>query len=380
MARRKRRRHKPGEEPDRPKDAPEAPDEDSVDVQAGGWVEKERKLKRMTFPGPRHVDEPVRVAFGRDAYAELVAHAKDDLDAEICGVLVGRFCEDDEGPFVLVEDIIRGTATRQGGVHVTYTQETWTEIHRVMEEEHPKSEIVGWYHSHPGFGVTFSENDLFIQKNFFAASGQIGFVIDPLGGEENICANTADGVDYVSRFWVEGRKRECDTSGKGAEGKKRKGKAAAADEEVREALESLETRLSQVLQAVEEQRTSVYRILLTVGMFIALAVVAWIGYTIYDSYTSRSTPPKMIGWSSVPMNIGGQYYLLGLKLVGWKLPQEVQAELMEELKKLQAEARRKQATQPAPASGPGAGPSPGGGPAPGGEGGAGATTQPAGPK
>ena len=33
--------------------------------------------------------------------------------------------------------------------------------------------IVGWYHTHPGFGVEFSEMDLFIQQNFFGGPAQI---------------------------------------------------------------------------------------------------------------------------------------------------------------------------------------------------------------
>ncbi len=41
-----------------------------------------------------------------------------------------------------------------------------------MEEKHSSLSIVGWYHSHPGFGVEFSDMDMFIQKNFFSSAGR----------------------------------------------------------------------------------------------------------------------------------------------------------------------------------------------------------------
>jgi len=120
------------------------------------------KPMRRTFPGPRNADAKLRVAVERSAYAELVAHAKSSLKAEVCGVLAGHVCQDDEGVFVGVEAVIPGASASEGSVHVTFTQETWNAIHTSLERDHPKLKIVGWYHTHPGFGVEFSEMDLFI--------------------------------------------------------------------------------------------------------------------------------------------------------------------------------------------------------------------------
>src|SRR5690349_9830249 len=108
------------------------------------------KPLRRNFPGPRGAEAALRVAIERGAHAELIAHAKESLNAEICGVLAGRVCEDDEGSFVHVEAAIRGTAANQGSTHVTFTHATWNAIHRTMERDYPELRIVGWYHSHPG--------------------------------------------------------------------------------------------------------------------------------------------------------------------------------------------------------------------------------------
>src|SRR4051794_1970989 len=87
------------------------------------------------FPGPRQPKVTLRVAFERSAYAELIAHAKESLEAEVCGVLAGQVCEDGEGVFVHVEAAIRGTAASEGSTHVTFTQATWNGIHATLERQ-----------------------------------------------------------------------------------------------------------------------------------------------------------------------------------------------------------------------------------------------------
>ena len=44
--------------------------------------------------------------------------------------------------------------------------------------------MIGWYHTHPGFGIFLSDMDVFICDNFFNLPWQVAFVYDPLGGDE----------------------------------------------------------------------------------------------------------------------------------------------------------------------------------------------------
>jgi proteasome lid subunit RPN8/RPN11 len=102
------------------------------------------------------------------------------MKAEVCGVLIGK--NDDDR--TLVEACIPGVNAAQGGTHVTFTQDTWEHIYKIKDREFPDDKIVGWYHSHPGFGVFLSEHDLFIQENFFSGPHQIAWVYDPHTDEE----------------------------------------------------------------------------------------------------------------------------------------------------------------------------------------------------
>jgi len=107
-------------------------------------------------------------------------HARSSTKTEICGVLIGV----DEGGSTTIDASIPGANALQGGANVTFTQETWEYIYRVKDRDYPDARIVGWYHSHPGFGVFLSDHDAFIHKNFFSAERQVAWVYHPLSDEE----------------------------------------------------------------------------------------------------------------------------------------------------------------------------------------------------
>lgn len=117
---------------------------------------------------------------------EIHRHGKSNTDVELCGVLIGNVYQDGAAPYLLVDGSIRGNAAVSKGTQVTFTSETWTRIHEVLEREYSDRRIVGWYHTHPGFGIFLSGMDLFIQDHFFNAPWQVAFVYDPIGGDEGM--------------------------------------------------------------------------------------------------------------------------------------------------------------------------------------------------
>jgi proteasome lid subunit RPN8/RPN11 len=313
----------------------------------GNWKSTERTVRR-SFPGPRGASALLRVTADRRAYAELIAHAKESLDAEICGVLAGTLCEDDQGYFLHVEALIRGTAASQGSTHVTFTQETWNGIHTVLEKDHPKLRIVGWYHSHPGFGVEFSEMDLFIQRNFFSSPTQIALVIDPLSGAVAICLNTPEGIAYLDKYWVEGREQPCQIP-KGQAGKTSSSAVPAGPPENAEALRTLEARLDQLIQAVDEQREAHGRFLLICGLVVCLAAIGAVGYSFYSSYRYRNEAPKVTQFVPVPIKVGDKTVLMGVGVLEWQVPEELNAAYveLERQSRLAAETAKEEAAKAA---------------------------------
>lgn len=324
--------------PETPAKAREAEKPEQVDVADSGWQDTLEPVHR-TFPGTVNAGEvPLRIAFTRGAYAEVVAHTKENLESEVAGVLVGEVCEDGE-LFVSVTQVIRGASTRQGTTHVTFTHETWNQIHEKLDQDYPDLQIVGWYHSHPGFGVEFSRMDKFIQENFFTGPTQFALVTDPLGGAVAIIINRKGGTVGVDRFWVDGREHKCTVT---AEEESKDAKAVKGGKEPVAAastakgggggsadIVALQKRVSQLTTAVEEMRATLFRFLFAAFLVVALAVTTWIVFFIFAQITGRQTKELNIGQIMVP--VGNTLAPVSLRLVYTGTPTQEEATIQSAL-------------------------------------------------
>jgi proteasome lid subunit RPN8/RPN11 len=141
--------------------------------------------------------QPV-VVMEAEVARKIRQHARTSMKAEVCGVLIGNT----EHERMTVEACIAGINAAQGGAHVTFTQDTWEHIYKIKDKEYPDDKIVGWYHSHPGFGVFLSEHDLFIQQNFFSNPQQVAWVYDPHTDEEGCFGWVGGNIEKLSAIRV----------------------------------------------------------------------------------------------------------------------------------------------------------------------------------
>src|SRR5262249_25492218 len=114
------------------------------------------------------------------------------------GVLIGST----EHERMIGEACIQGINAAQGGAHVTFTQDTWEHIYKIKDKDYPGQKIVGWYHSHPGFGVFLSEHDLFIHQQFFFNTQQVAWVYDPHTDEEGCFGWIGDKIEKLTAIRV----------------------------------------------------------------------------------------------------------------------------------------------------------------------------------
>ncbi len=125
-------------------------------------------------------------------------HARSSMKAEICGVLIGYVTANQ----LVIDGSIPGENAAQGEAHVTFTQATWEHIFRIKDRDFPDERIMGWYHSHPGFGVFLSDYDQFIHENFFSAPRQIAWVYDPHSDEEGCFAWQSSKLRRLNNYCV----------------------------------------------------------------------------------------------------------------------------------------------------------------------------------
>ena len=141
-----------------------------------------RRLTRVS--GPR--DPGFAVVIQRSALEAIHAHGQSDTGVEVCGVLVGEVCRDRVSTYLLISAHVEGDKATSKETQVTFTAETWNVIQAAMEKKHVGKKVVGWYHTHPGFGVFLSGMDLFIQDNFFNLPWQVAWVYDPMDGTDGV--------------------------------------------------------------------------------------------------------------------------------------------------------------------------------------------------
>jgi proteasome lid subunit RPN8/RPN11 len=140
----------------------------------------DRRFACVSYEVPGQDDLPVFL--DRRAADAIERHALSDTTVELGGILLGKECLDPATgrPFVWITQSLEAKHYANTQASFTYTHDSWEEITRERERLHPESDIVGWYHTHPSFGIFLSHHDVFIHQHFFGQPLQVAYVIDPI--------------------------------------------------------------------------------------------------------------------------------------------------------------------------------------------------------
>jgi proteasome lid subunit RPN8/RPN11 len=131
---------------------------------------------------PDESDLPVFVDL--DTLRDIEAHALSDTSVELGGVLLGGQYEDKDGkPFVMVVDSLRAEHYQSSKGSFKFTHDTWSQITRQRDGFPDDLQMVGWYHTHPDWGVFLSNMDMFICDHFFNRRLDVALVVDPCRGD-----------------------------------------------------------------------------------------------------------------------------------------------------------------------------------------------------
>lgn len=124
--------------------------------------------------------QPPLACYALGVLEDVQGHGVAEPGREVGGVLLGQFVHASRGPLTRVDDMIIADSDQASRTHVTFTHTCWQRIHRELEQRDDGAQIVGWYHTHPGFGPFLSAQDLFIQENFFNHPLHVALVFDPV--------------------------------------------------------------------------------------------------------------------------------------------------------------------------------------------------------
>jgi proteasome lid subunit RPN8/RPN11 len=153
--------------------------------------DRNKQLAVVACGSPDPHDLPIFVDL--DAMREMESHARSDRRVELGGVLLGGQFEDDAGqPYVVIQDSLRARHYESSKGSFKFTHDTWSDITRRRDEFPADLQMVGWYHTHPDWGVFLSGMDMFICDNFFNRPLDVALVIDPCRDERGFFQWTGD--------------------------------------------------------------------------------------------------------------------------------------------------------------------------------------------
>jgi proteasome lid subunit RPN8/RPN11 len=142
-----------------------------------------RKPEKARLPGKIKRGYPTKllvVFLSTPLLEKLRAYASSDKSYELGGVLIGKTGKSTRRTFVVIQDFIPATKGISRRASFEFTNEAQQEIHEIHQSKFKEQDILGWFHTHPGYGIFLSAADQFIDQHYFKESYHIAIVLDPV--------------------------------------------------------------------------------------------------------------------------------------------------------------------------------------------------------
>ena len=146
--------------------------------------------------------DSVQVYIKQDVYKRIEKFAKEEMSKEVGSILIGDYVDEKNRKTVIISNYIEAKYTDASASTLTFTHETWDYVYKEKDKKYPDKKIVGWQHTHPGYGIFLSNYDIFIQENFFNLPWQIAYVVDPIADARGFFEWKNDKVAKMSGFYV----------------------------------------------------------------------------------------------------------------------------------------------------------------------------------
>lgn len=146
--------------------------------------------------------DSVHIYIKQDVYKRIEKFAKEEMPKEVGSILIGDYVDEKDRKTIIISNYIEAKYTDASASTLTFTHETWDYVYKEKDKKYPDKKIVGWQHTHPGYGIFLSNYDIFIQENFFNLPWQIAYVVDPIADTRGFFEWKNDKITKVSGFYV----------------------------------------------------------------------------------------------------------------------------------------------------------------------------------
>lgn len=148
-----------------------------------------------------------------ETLGKILQHCKSQVPYEAIGFLVGKDYSWLGKMYVQIDGAIFGK-TLASQVRVEFDEGVMGEIVTELRQKYSGKKVVGWYHSHPGYGCFMSSTDIETQKACFREPYHIALVVDPIQELVDFFKLQEDGQTYRQASFREFKPaRQEDTQG-----------------------------------------------------------------------------------------------------------------------------------------------------------------------
>lgn len=140
-------------------------------------------------------------------YTYLYQYAKLYRGQEKCAALVGSYTENlDEMSAIISGALQVNEIESEEGNMLSETH--IEEIQKQIERYFPNSQLMGWMHTQPGYGIFLTTHDMKIQQTLFKEPYQTLMIIDPIENTDAFFAWHLEEIESVEGYYIYYNKNE----------------------------------------------------------------------------------------------------------------------------------------------------------------------------
>src|SRR6185295_2089449 len=183
--------------------------DDGIEITAGlEFAKPAEKLipsadpsKKVEAKGVIQADD-LHIFLAEKILTQVVDWSNTDLERELGGVFVGELYTWKGTHWVDIVGYVRARLYENTAASFKFTHDCWESIKREAEKDWEDRILVGWHHTHPGYGIFLSGYDQFIHKRFFDVPGMFALVVDPRAGSLGFFQLKGGGIRPCGFFFV----------------------------------------------------------------------------------------------------------------------------------------------------------------------------------
>ena len=160
------------------------------------------------------IAEEVRLDLKPDVRIDAAVHkqieefAYSDRQKECAGLLLGRVIPEEHDRAIHIKAAVPAYEAECSRTSVKIGLDAWEQMLLVRDREYDDLDLLGWFHTHAGWGVFMSDSDVFIHRHFFKHPDMVSYVLDPTKGKDGFFYWHGCSISICSNYGLVGAPSE----------------------------------------------------------------------------------------------------------------------------------------------------------------------------